>query len=285
MTQDDYSSLHVLTGYAFPVYASPETQARAQTIAARCERAYRFLSHTLHPAPEIRVLVLASEDWERFTGSPLFGVPQTINMHTVVVAGQDSELWKLIVPPREYLPPTTAHTIDTVYSQADGSVSIAPYMDLLPVHEIGHLFIDQAANTFDFHLPRRWLIELFCNLCLHAYVVKEEPGEMERLTAFPQALIALGYRHLAHTNLDDFEQVYAGMEPPNFVWYLSQLHEAAHHVYDTGGLGAMRACFATIVQSKDDISDEQLAVQLRDDVHPSIAQVMTTWPDLTFSVH
>ena len=283
MTQDKYSTLNELTGYSFPVYASPGTEARAQTIAARCERAYRFLGETLNPNTEIRVLILAPEDWERFTGSPMFGVPQTVDKQTVVVAGQDSELWKMIVPPIEYLPPDKAHTIRKVYNQADGSVSVASYMDLLPVHEIGHLFIDQAADAFDFHLPRRWLIELFCNLCLHAYVAKEEPGEMERLTAFPEAVIALGYRHLEHTNLDDFEQLYAGMEPPNFVWYLSQLHVAAHRIYDAGGIESVQAMFRTIVQSKDSIADEQLAMQLRDDVHPNAAKVLTTWPDWKLS--
>ncbi len=280
MTQDKFSTLKELTGYSFPVYASLGTAARAQTIAARCERAYRFLGETLNANPVIRVLILAPEDWERFTGSSMFGVPQTVDTQTVVVAGQDSELWKMIVPPMEHLPPDKAHTLHKVYNQADGSVSVASYMDLLPVHEIGHLFIDQTANTFDFHLPRRWLIELFCNLCLHAYVAKEEPAEMERLLAFPEAVIALGYRHLKHATLDKFEQLYAGMEPLNFIWYLSQLHAAAHHIYDAGGIASVKAMFKTIVQSQDNISDEQLAAQLRDHVHSSVARVLTTWPDL-----
>jgi hypothetical protein len=160
----------------------------------------------------------------------MFGVRQTVNTQTVVVVGQDSELWKMIVSPMEYLPPDKACTICKVYNQADGSVSVASYMDLLPIHEIGHLFIDQTANTFDFHLLRRWLIELFCNLCLHACVAKEELAEMEGLSAFPESVIALAYHHLEHTNLIEFEQLYAGMEQPNFVWYLSQLHVAAHHI-------------------------------------------------------
>jgi hypothetical protein len=282
MTRDKYSALKELTGYSFPVYVSSGTEARAQAIAVRCQRAYRFLDTTLNSNPKISVLILAPEDWEKFTGSPMFGVPQTVDTQTVVVAGQDSELWKMIVPPMEYLPPDQAHTINNVYKQADGSVSVAAYMDLLPVHEIGHLFIDQTANTFDFHLPRRWLIELFCNLCLHAYVANEEPAEMERLIAFPEAVLALGYSHLEHTNLNDFEQLYAGMEPPNFVWYLSQLHVAAHHIYDAGGIESVQAMFRTIVQSNDNVSDEQLAVQLRDDVHPNAATVLTMWPDLKF---
>jgi len=37
------------------------------------------------------------------------------------------------------------------------------------------------------------------------------------------------------------------------------------------------------VQSQDDISDAHLALQLRDAVHPAVAQVLTNWPELEFS--
>lgn len=118
------------------------------------------------------------------------------------MAGQDSELWKMIVPPMEYLPPDKAHYAQGLLpSEWFGQRSLVDGF-LLPVHEVGHLCIDQTVNTFDFHLPRRWVIELFCNLCLHAYVAKEEPAEMERLSTSPEAVTALGYRHLEHINLD-----------------------------------------------------------------------------------
>jgi hypothetical protein len=40
--------------------------------------------------------------------------------------------------------------------------------------------------------------------------------------------------------------------------------------------------FRTIVQSKDKISDEQLAVMLRENVHPNAAKALTSWPGLRF---
>jgi hypothetical protein len=283
MSQNKYSNLVELMGYSFPVNASPGTEARAQVIAARCERAYRFFCDTLTQHVKVNALILTPEHWTKYASHPVFGMPHYVNMHTLVVAGQEGELWKMIVPPREYLPPDTARALRQVYGQTDGSVSVAAFMDLLALHEMVHLFINQATDTVDFHLPRRWLIELFCNLCLHAYVVNNEPGEMEHLTVYPQGIIALGYRHLTHTRLADFERLYAGMEPPNFAWYQSQLHVAAHRIYDAGGIESVKALFTTLVQSKDNISDEQLAIKLREAVHPSVANVLTTWPDLKLS--
>jgi hypothetical protein len=48
MAGDKYSALKELTGYSFPVYPSSGTEARAQAIAVRCQRAYRFLGKTLN---------------------------------------------------------------------------------------------------------------------------------------------------------------------------------------------------------------------------------------------
>jgi hypothetical protein len=283
MTQDKYSSLVEMAGYSIPVYASPGTEARAQAIAARCGRAYRFFRDILNQRAKVNALILAPEHWERFAVYPPFGMPQCVDMHTLVVAGQEGEWWKTLVPPMEHLPPDTAHALREVYGQADGSVSFAAFMDLLAIHEMMHLFIDQATNTVGFHLPRRWLTELCCNLGLHAYVVNKEPTEMEHLTVCFQATVPPGYRHLTYTSLAGFERVYAGMEPDNYAWYQGQLHVAAHYIYDAGGIESLQAMFRTIVQSRDNISDEQLAVQLREDVHPSVAKVLTTWPDLKLS--
>lgn len=278
MSQKGYPNLLELTEYPFPVYVSAGREQRAQGIARRCKRGYHFLSTTLKFEAELCVLVLAPEHWQDYPGSPMYGVPQTIDVRTLVVAGQNSELWKMIVPPLEHLSPSAAQAMRTTYGQSDGSIDLGPYMDLLPVHEIGHLFVDQAANKFDFTLPCRWLVELFCNLCLHAYIVTEEPEQLPNLETFPQTIVASGFAHLPHQTLDDFEELYTGMEPPNFIWYLSQLHTAAKRVYDAGGVNSLQSLYKIIVQSKEKVSDEQLALRLRVEVHPEVERVLTTWP-------
>lgn len=277
MSRTNYSNLVELNTYSFPVYASQGAQERAHQLAARCQNAYSFFSSVLECKPNVRLLALAPEHWQEYTGSPMFGVPQTVDEQTVVVAGQNAELWKMIIPPLDMLPPSHAQAIRNTYGQADGSVDVAGYMDLLPVHEVGHLFIDQTTRQFDFHLPRRWLVELFCNLALHAYTAVEEPNQLSTLAVFPQAMVALGSNHLAHRALHDFEQLYAGMEPPNFVWYLSRLHVAAQQIYDSAGIEALRRLFRTIVQSSESLADEQLATHLQASVHPAVADVLVLW--------
>lgn len=277
MPQATYSDLIELRGYRFPVYASGGAEERAQEIAVRCQQGHRFLTKALEFEVQARLLVLAPEHWQAYTGSPMFGVPQTIDAQTVVVAGQNSELWRMIVPPLESLPPAAAQSMRTVYGRQDGSADIAPYMDLLPVHEMAHLFVDQAAGQFDFHLPRRWLVELFCNLSLHAYVSMEEPGQIPPLEVFPRIVAGQDSRMFAHRSLRDFEVLYATMDPPNFVWYLSRLHVAAKDIFDAGGTESLLRLYKMIVQSRAMLPDNELAARLRSDVHPAVENVLSSW--------
>lgn len=274
MSPDKYASLVRLTDHPFPVWASRGAEQRGQVIAGRCRKAHRFLSQALEFEAEMRLLVLAPEHWQDHTGSPMFGVPQTIDPQTVVVAGQDAELWQMIIPPPEALPPSEAQRLRAVYGRPDGALDIALYMDWLPVHEIGHLFVDQAAGRFDFHLPRRWLVELFCNLGLHAYVASEAPEALPHLEAFPQAVISQDRASFRHQSWQDFEALYAGMEPPNFIWYLCRLHAAAQRIFEAGGMEALRRLHHTLARSRENPTDEQLAVLLRAAVHPEVAEVL-----------
>jgi hypothetical protein len=278
MSQNPYPKLSELAGFPFPLYLSPGTEQRAREIAHRCQKAHQLLGATFDFAAQICVLVLAPEHWQDYAGFPLYGVPQTTDAHTLVVAGQDSDLWPMIVPPVELLAPPAAQAMHTVYGRPDGSMNIGPYMNLLAVHEIGHLYLDQAAGQFDFNFPRRWLVELFCNLCLHAYVAAAEPEQLPALETFPQTIIDGGFAHLSHYTLNDFEQLYAGMEPQNFVWYLCQLHTAAQRIYNAGGAETLPRLWQMLLQSNERIPDEQLALRLRAEVHPVAERVLIEWP-------
>lgn len=278
ITQKPYFNLSKLEGFSFPVYTSAGTEERAQSIAERCERAHGFLHRVLASEAQVTILVLAPEHWQEYTGSPMYGVPQTTDAQTLVVAGQNSELWQMIVPPMESLSPQAAQAMREVYAQPDGAISVAAYMNLLAVHEIGHLYLDQATGRFDFKFPRRWLVELYCNLCLHAYVAALEPEQLPVLETFPQAIVDLGFAHLPHHTLNKFEELYAGMPPQNFIWYLSKLHVAAKRLYDAGGVEILRRLWKMLLQSSLEWPDAQLAARLRDEVHPEAERVLTAWP-------
>jgi hypothetical protein len=268
-----YSNLIELSGFSVQVYASAGTETRARDIAARCERAYRFLSSTLDADAAVRVLVLAPEHWLHYTDFPIYGMPHYIDIQTLVVAGQNNDFWQNIAPPIEALPVQTAQAMQAVYG-GSGSIDLSLFFDMLPVHEMAHLFHRQAGLDF----PRLWLMEFFCNFCLHSYIAAVEPERLPELELFPQVMIAGGHERFTYHTLADLERLYFNVGPDNYGWYQSQLHAAAKRVYEAGGVRALQDLWQTFLRSNDVLTDSQLAARLRDEVHPELARVLTEWP-------
>jgi hypothetical protein len=109
-------------------------------------------------------------------------------------------------------------------------------------------------------------------------VASDAPGQLPQSLALPQAIVAAGHAHLAHRALPDFERLYADMEPPNFVWYLSRLHLAARDLYQAGGPETVRRMWRMLLRSSGDESETQLAERLRLEVHPALERVLSEWP-------
>jgi hypothetical protein len=222
----------------------------------------------------IRALVLSPVDWPKYTTYPLYGMPHYLDAQTLVIAGQNNSFWQSLTPPLETLPPTAASAMRAAYGQADSSLDLSPFFDLLAVHEMGHLYHSQASRQF----PRLWLMELFCNLSLHAYVVAEEPERLSQLEAFPRMICGMGHSHLQYHTLADFERLYVNVGPQNYGWYQCQLHNAAQRIYNAGGIEALQRLWDVPITFDGESTDEELASQLENEVHPEVAQVLISWP-------
>jgi hypothetical protein len=269
-----YPNLTELTGFPFPVYVSDGTEQRAQSIASRCHNAHEFLRSALEFDPEICVLVLTPDDWSQHATYPVYGMPHYADERTLVVAGQESDFWQSMSPPAAALPPEAAQAVVAAYGQPNSSIDLSPFFDLLAVHELGHLFQFQGKCQF----PRLWLAELFCNICLHAYTVAVEPEQLPALETFPRMVSSLGDAGVRYRSLADFEQLYIDVGPQNYGWYQCRFHVAAKHIYEGGGVEALQRLWRAFLQSDEQLSDEQLAVRLREGVHPEVEHVLTLWP-------
>ena len=169
-----------------------------------------------------------------------------------------------------------------MYGQAAGGVDLHSFFDLLAIHELAHRFPHQVP----FRFPRKWLTEIFPNLCLHAYVTSVEPERIPDLEVFPEAVAAVAASRMPHHSPADFEALYVDVGPQAYGWYQCRLHAAAKRVYDAAGVSVVRRlwdCFCRSSVSGGDLPNQQLARILARDVHPELAAVLTTWPDLNAS--
>lgn len=275
MTTEQLSSLQHMEGYPFPVFFSDGAQTRTKRVAARCERAYHYLKGILEFTPKLHLLVLSPQDWETYADVQLYGMPHTAQSEALVVGAQTAGFFQNIGRMLDdVLTPEQRAEMEAFYGTVDGQINIAPFADLLVVHELGHLFHEQVPFAF----PRLWLMELFANLCLHAYVAEAEPAQLPVLTILPERMMSVPIEGVRHRSLDDFERLYVGVGPENYGWYQLRLTAAARDIYDEAGDDALRRLYRTFATQQGKLTDQRLAELLEERVHPVAARVMRAWP-------
>ncbi len=275
MTTRYRSVLQNTEGYPFPVLFGAGARLRAEQIAARLERAHRYLKEVLEFDPKLRLLVLPPEYWSEHTAYPLYGMPHYVGRETIVMGDEPAEFWQGVVGMLEgVLTPAQRAEAEATYGTVDGRIDISTFADLIAVHELGHLFHEQVPIAF----PRLWLRELFCNFCVHAYLAAREPEQVPLWTMLPERMMALPADRVRHRSLDDFERLYVDVGPENYVWYQFRLAVAAGEIYDAAGADALRRLYQLFAAHENELTDRQLAELLKERVHPTAARVMETWP-------
>ena len=260
-----HEGLQAVQGFPFPVHTSPGLETRGRSIAERCARAYRFLSKVLDFEPKASLLVLSPQDWSGRSSHPVYGMPN-YEAGNLIVAGEESSFWGSFVDMIKDASPSLLKEAQATYGSGE-RIDLAPFFDLLVVHELAHIFHDQVP----FHFPRAWLTEFFANLCLHAYVASVEPEQLSTLETFPRLIVALGPDKFRYRTLEAFEALYTKVGPQNYGWYQCRLHLAAKKVYDAEAISALQKLWKTFA-----ITDPQLVESLKK-IHPEMAKVLTGW--------
>jgi hypothetical protein len=242
---------------AIPTFASRGLHDRAMSVGRIAAGSYEYLAGLLGFRPEVQLLVVSEADWPRVSETPLYGLPNASN-GTLVVAGTEAPLWSSF---GEMVQPEDRAEFEAIYRSPSGIVQLGPFMDLIAVHEVAHVFHEGTQ-----HFPRLWLQELFANLCLHAWVAERAPDDLTTLTTLPRLGSKAPPDSFAYSTRDDFERLYTNVGGPNYVWYQFRLQVEAGALYDRAGSGAVRRLFEAFR-----LDDDALAAHLAADVDPGLA--------------
>jgi hypothetical protein len=225
--------------------------------------------------PTLRLLVLAPDDWATHAGFPLYGMPHTARGEALVVGETPADFWQGVLHLLDDVL-TSAQRAETeaLYGVVNGQLNVAPLADLIVVHELGHLFHEQVPFSF----PRLWLMELFANLVVHTYLCEREPEQLPFWLTLPERMTGLPTERMQHHSLQDFERLYVGVGPENYVWYQFKLVVVAKSIYDAAGATALQRLYQTFASHKGTLNDAELADLLQRHVHPAAAQVLRDWP-------
>lgn len=266
----------VVEGYDFPVQASGAVAEAAREIARRVQAARRYLGDLLGFQPALGLRVLAPGDWDGHAEHPVYGMPH-LTGDTLVMPGGRSPFWDGFSTMIAVDDPTSAGQVAAVYPGRDGRVDLTPFVHLLAVHEVAHLF--QPPDRVRF--PRRWLSELACDLAQHAYTSDVEPDSLPVLQTFPHALAGVDLGRFPAHQLEDFEASAPDMESGNYAWYQAQLHLAAKRVVEAEGSAVIPRLWGAFPPDRPDVAeldDGALLDVLAAEASPTLAGLIREWP-------
>ena len=262
-----HQGLASLSGFPFEVRTSASTREQAGRLADRCARAYSYLGDMLAFRPQCALVVLSRADWSERASNPLYGMPY-YDAGNLFLAGEPSDLIGRLEEVTSSAPPAAAQVLDQVYGTA--ADRLVPFADMLVVHELAHAFHDGVPFVF----PRSWLMELFADMALYAFVVAEEPGRRLQAETLPQVALENGLLKPVARDLRYFEAFYPYIEPLTYVWYQFRFTMMAKGVIDAAGPDVLRRLWDAFA-----VSDEQLAGVLGGRVHPAAGQWLAAWDE------
>jgi hypothetical protein len=262
-----HQGLAALPGFPFEVRTSDSTREQARRLADRCARAYSYLGDRLAFRPRCALIVLDRADWSQRASNPLYGMPY-YDAGNLFLAGEPSDLIARLEEVAGSAPPAAAQVLDQVYGTGAGR--LVSFADLLIIHELAHAFHDGVPFVF----PRSWLMELFADMALYAFVVAEEPDRRLQAETLPQVALEYGLLKPVARDLRYFEAFYPYIEPLTYVWYQFRFTMMAKSVVDADGPDVLRRLWDAFA-----LSDEQLAGVLGGRVHPAAGQWLAGWDE------
>jgi hypothetical protein len=260
-----HQGLASLSGFPFEVRTSASTREQARRLADRCGRAYSYLGELLAFRPRCTLLVLNRADWSERASNPSYVMPY-YSAGNLFLQGEPSDLAVRLEEVASSAPPAAAEELDQVYGT--GADRLSPFADMLVVHELAHAFHDGVPFVF----PRSWLMELFADMALYAFVVAEEPDRRLHFETLPRVALEYGLLNPIARDLRYFEAFYPYIEPLTYVWYQFRFTMMAKGLVDTAGPNVLRRLWDAFA-----LSDELLADVLGGQVHPEAGHWLASW--------
>jgi hypothetical protein len=272
-----YENLNRLEGRNLDTYYSEDSYGQAVHMATLCDSVMSFYDSLIQFKPSVTLLVLSPADWSKYTRFPVYGMPHYPDDKTLIVASDDNDFWKSMLPPLDQLPSELAHAISETYSDDSGNLTMRGFFDLLAIHELGHAFHEQGELT----IQRKWMGELFANIFLHIYIAEKNPKLLKALTIFPKMVVSsTDPGKLKYSTLDELETNYdliTQQFPQNYGWYQCKWHTEAGNIYDESGVDVFQKLWNVLKTNNELLNDLSFSTLLANKVHKSVANVQLKW--------
>src|SRR5690606_18911481 len=100
------------------------------------------------------------------------------------------------------------------------------YVDLVGLHELGHVF----AGAYGIRVQSKWFNEWLATYFCYAFLRAHRPLDAHLWEGILQGYVDAVQPE--HRTLDAFEQIYFGVGARNYVWYQARFQQSVAQVYD-----------------------------------------------------
>lgn len=249
-----------------PVTVSDGCEMEARRVLSQVSRAREWASLVLDRDVEFALVVADEHDWASVAAVPIH-LPHAATDRIVVPARPTTAFGESLRTYWPHIDDERRRALTAAYGEA---LDTTPFVELIVVHELGHLFHLQVPFEFD----RFWLTEFFANLLMVGYVAEVQPQMWPQVEHFAAAASSSppleGWAHA----LDDME-LSLQVGPENYIWYQMILIDRAIAVWHSSSKEGMRRLFD---ECRTPDSEYSALTRTLASIDPQLTQVMYGWP-------
>ena len=239
----------------FEVYSSVEHPGDIKNTVEVLELTKKYYDRIFDENLNFAVLFIDNKNWNKYAFSPPPGMPQAyyegnivLGLGKSVIARNAENGIKQAPPPvKEVLKQHFGENIDLDYF----------YRDALSLHELGHLYQFYRTGKSS---QRRWLNELFGNLCqVGAARSFDTQTVLDQMDVLQTTMIRGNqWGELKFKTLDQFETEYLQImqQGQNYGWYQTQFYFKARELHSNFGDNFLRLFRDFLIDSNHDVIGE-----------------------------
>lgn len=227
------------------VYFTPGYKTRAEYLEKILIEAKKFFKDSLGVEYDFHLAVLDEMQWSELKSPYPYGMPWNNAARPYVI----------------FMPADTSHgaVVDDLSKFLERGVA-KQYVDNIGFHEAGHTYVCEyihGGRFSDPEIPFRWFDEMMANYFCYAFLRNNYPTMADILHEV--ATRSYNTTEFTYTTLQQFEEHYFEIPPPNYHWYQTTFIKRAIDVYNEKGLNFIRDVSQKISWDKKRSTEELLA--------------------------
>jgi hypothetical protein len=226
------------------VYFTPGYKERAEYLSGILKEANNFFKDSLGVEYDYSIAVLDETQWNELDAPYPYGLPWNNAYKPYVI----------------FMPADTSHgaVVDDLSNFLERS-DANKYVDNIGLHEVGHTYVCEyiyGGRFTDPEIPFRWFDELMANYFCYAFLKSVQPSMANLL--YDVAFRTYDTAGFNYTTLQQFEDYYFEIPPPNYHWYQVTFIKRVIDVYNKNGLNFIREVKEKISWDKERTTEELL---------------------------